>query len=61
MASRKRKASDSDDGRETTAGPSAAALPASSAIHGDGYYRNLYAREPDFRQLGKYDAQFAAL
>lgn len=27
----------------------------------DAYYRALYATEPDFRQLGKQDAEFASL
>ncbi|ROW01212.1 hypothetical protein VSDG_02838 [Cytospora chrysosperma] len=28
---------------------------------GDAYYRNLYAKEPDFRQLASQDAEFSAI
>ncbi|KXX79225.1 Methyltransferase-like protein 16 [Madurella mycetomatis] len=32
-----------------------------AAVSSDGYYRRLYESEPDFRQLAKHDAQFAAI
>ncbi|ROV98093.1 hypothetical protein VMCG_06959 [Cytospora schulzeri] len=33
-----------------------------SAYHkGDAYYRNLYSRDPDFRQLALQDAEFSAI
>lgn len=28
---------------------------------GDAYFRALYSREPDFRQLASQDAEFGAL
>ncbi|ROT41941.1 hypothetical protein SODALDRAFT_302930 [Sodiomyces alkalinus F11] len=35
--------------------------PPEPGVKADGYYRQLYASEPDFRQLAREDAQFKAL
>lgn len=73
MSSRKRKMPDDGDESGTRTASSlpslASTIPkwhpglASSepSIANDGYFRNLYAAEPDFKQLARQDAAFAAV
>ncbi|AEO55638.1 hypothetical protein MYCTH_2299692 [Thermothelomyces thermophilus ATCC 42464] len=41
--------------------PDRTGRPPSPGVSADGYFRQLYATEPDFRQLARRDPQFAAV
>lgn len=48
----------------TTAGelkPVRTGCPPSPGVSADDYFRQLYATEPDFRQLARRDREFAAV